>query len=88
MPCFLQVRCKNEKICSKEGTKIIVTDRNDNTYTGLVLSQKAFGEMAVSGKDGLLLSYGVVDVEFKRLICLVFSIMGFCFVLLDLPYFD
>ncbi|KAL0560934.1 hypothetical protein IC582_001351 [Cucumis melo] len=66
--CF-QVRCKNEKICSKEGTKIIVTDRNDNTYTGLVLSQKAFGEMAVSGKDGLLLSYGVVDVEFKRIPC-------------------
>lgn len=68
---FLQVRCKNDKICTKEGTKIVVTDRNDNTYTGLVLSQKAFGEMAVSGKDGLLMSYGVVDVEFKR--CLGFQ---------------
>lgn len=45
---------------------MVVTDRNDNTYTGFVLSQKGFAEMAVDGKDGLLLSYGVVDVEFKR----------------------
>ncbi|XP_023529766.1 expansin-like A2 [Cucurbita pepo subsp. pepo] len=66
--CF-QVRCKNEALCNKEGTKIVVTDGNESSQTDLVISKKAFGEMALSGKEELLIIEGVVDVEFKRVPC-------------------
>ena len=63
----MQVRCKNEALCNKEGTKIVVTDGNESSQTGLVISKKAFSEMALSGKEELLIIEGVVDVQFKRL---------------------
>ncbi|XP_023529771.1 expansin-like A2 [Cucurbita pepo subsp. pepo] len=66
--CF-RVRCKNKEMCNKEGTKIVVTDGNESSQTGLVISKKAFSEMALSGKEELLIIEGVVDVQFKRVPC-------------------
>ena len=62
-----QIRCKNSKMCSKAGTKVIMTDVNKgNNKTDFVLSSRAFRAMALTGKDLQLLKLGVVDVEHKR----------------------
>nr|BCS58930.1 expansin-like protein [Sesamum indicum] len=62
--CF-QMRCKNEDICSKEGTRIIVSDRNEDNGTDFVLSSRGFMGMAKGmGQDILKLGGG--DVEYKR----------------------
>ncbi|KAL3539133.1 hypothetical protein ACH5RR_002499 [Cinchona calisaya] len=66
--CF-QIRCKNTKLCSKEGTKVIVTDLNKSNETDFVLSSRAFRGMAVQGKDQQLLKLGLVDVQYKRVPC-------------------
>jgi hypothetical protein len=66
--CF-QIRCKNPRVCSSKGTKVIVTDMNYNNKTDFVLSSRAFREMANQGKDQDLLKLGIVDVEYKRVPC-------------------
>ncbi|CAO2815712.1 unnamed protein product [Amaranthus hypochondriacus] len=67
--CF-QIRCKNSKMCSKAGTKVIMTDVNKgNNNTDFVLSSRAFRAMALTGKDLQLLKLGLVDVEYKRIPC-------------------
>ncbi|XP_010690270.2 expansin-like A2 [Beta vulgaris subsp. vulgaris] len=67
--CF-QIRCKNSAICSKAGTKVIMTDVNkSNNRTDFVLSSRAFKAMALPGKDLQVLKLGLVDVEYKRVAC-------------------
>ncbi|MCL7025066.1 hypothetical protein MKW94_020001 [Papaver nudicaule] len=66
--CF-QIRCKNQKICSSGGTKVIITDLNHKNKTDFVLSNRAFRAMAVDGKSRDLLKLRVVDVEYKRIPC-------------------
>ncbi|KAL0383875.1 UNVERIFIED_CONTAM: Expansin-like A2 [Sesamum radiatum] len=66
--CF-QMRCKNEDICSKEGTTIVVSDRNHDNGTDFVLSSRGFMGMAKKGMGQDILKLGVVDVEYKRIPC-------------------
>ncbi|KAL1196145.1 Expansin-like A1 [Cardamine amara subsp. amara] len=68
--CF-QVRCKNPTLCSTKGTTVMVTDLNKNNQTDLVLSSRAFRAMAkpILGADKALLKQGLVDIEYKRVIC-------------------
>ncbi|CAM8899362.1 unnamed protein product [Rhodiola kirilowii] len=66
--CF-QIRCKDSNICSKNGTKVIVTDLNNSHETDLVLSSRAFSDMAVPGMDRDLFRLGIVDVEYRRVPC-------------------
>lgn len=66
--CF-QIRCKNSDMCSKAGTKVILTDMNKSNNTDLVLSSKAFRAMALPGKDLQVLKLGTVDVEYRRIPC-------------------
>ncbi|KAK1427019.1 hypothetical protein QVD17_15701 [Tagetes erecta] len=66
--CF-QMRCKDSKVCSKEGTQVIVTDLNKNNETDFVVSGRAFKAMANKGMANNLLKLGVVDVEYKRVPC-------------------
>ncbi|RZC55017.1 hypothetical protein C5167_013874 [Papaver somniferum] len=66
--CF-QIRCKNQKICSNGGTKVILTDLNHNNKTDFVLSNRAFRAMANDGMSHDLLKLGIVDVEYKRIPC-------------------
>ncbi|KAH6768667.1 expansin-like A1 [Perilla frutescens var. frutescens] len=66
--CF-QIRCKNEKICSKEGIRTIATDRNHDNTTDFVLSSRAFMGMANKGMEQQLLKLGIADVEYKRVPC-------------------
>uniref|UniRef100_A0A803NDU3 Uncharacterized protein n=1 Tax=Chenopodium quinoa TaxID=63459 RepID=A0A803NDU3_CHEQI len=66
--CF-QIRCKNSGMCSKAGTKVIMTDVNkSNNSSDFVLSSRALRAMALHGKDQQILKLGVVDVEYKSLI--------------------
>ncbi|RRT66919.1 hypothetical protein B296_00039737 [Ensete ventricosum] len=64
--CF-QVRCKNTKICSSGGVKVILTDLNKISDTGLVLSRPAYAAMARYGMAKELKKLGFVDVEYKRI---------------------
>lgn len=67
--CF-QIRCKNSGMCSKAGTKVVLTDVNDkDNSTDFVLSSRALRAMALPGKDLQLIKLGLVDVEYKRIPC-------------------
>lgn len=66
--CY-QMRCKNPKLCTKNGTTIIVTDVNNSNHTDFVISSRAFRAMANKGMDKYMLGLGVVDVEYKRIPC-------------------
>lgn len=62
----LQIRCNNEKICSKEGTTVTVTDRNHDNATDFVLSSRAFSAMAKKGMGPQVLKLGIANVEYRR----------------------
>jgi len=66
--CF-QIRCKNARLCTKQGTKVIVTDLNKNNQTDFVLSSRAFMGMANKGMGQDILKLGLVDVEYQRVPC-------------------
>ncbi|THU65696.1 hypothetical protein C4D60_Mb05t06370 [Musa balbisiana] len=66
--CF-QVRCKNTKICSSGGVKVILTDLNRITDTDLALNRPAYAAMARYGMAKELKKLGIVDVEYKRIPC-------------------
>ncbi|KAF5449089.1 hypothetical protein F2P56_029571 [Juglans regia] len=66
--CF-QIRCKNKTLCTGKGTRVILTDRNDNNQLDFVLSIKAFTAMALQGMSQHVLDQGIVDVEYKRIPC-------------------
>lgn len=61
-----QVRCKNTKICSSGGVKVILTDLNRITDTDLALNRPAYAAMARYGMAKELKKLGIVDVEYKR----------------------
>jgi hypothetical protein len=63
---LLQIRCKNTNLCSGEGTRVILTDLNNNNQTDFVLSSRAFKAMAQKDQDQHILKLGIVDVEYKR----------------------
>lgn len=66
--CF-QIRCKDNYLCSKAGTKVILTDLNTNNKNDFVLSNRAFKAMANPGKDLDVEKLGITDVEYKRIPC-------------------
>nr|AVT44078.1 EXLA1 [Osmanthus fragrans] len=66
--CF-QIRCKDNSLCSKEGTTVIVTDRNTDNKTDFVVSSRAFMAMAKKGMDQNILKLGIANVEYKRVPC-------------------
>lgn len=66
--CF-QIRCKNTGLCSRGGTRVILTDLNHDNQTDLVLSSKAFMAMANKGMGPDVLKLGIADVEYKRVPC-------------------
>ncbi|KAL9258223.1 Expansin-like A2-like protein [Drosera capensis] len=63
------IRCNNTALCSKAGTKVILTDYNYSNFTGFVLSSRAFQAMANPGLGKNVSTLGVVDVEYKRIPC-------------------
>nr|QHQ74418.1 expansin-like A1 [Stylosanthes guianensis] len=66
--CF-QIRCKDSKLCSKSGTRVVVTDLNRDNKTDFVLSSRAFQSLALKGKAQYLLKLGITDIEYKRVPC-------------------
>ncbi|GAB2291896.1 hypothetical protein Dimus_026145 [Dionaea muscipula] len=66
--CF-QIRCNNTALCSKAGTKVMLSDYNYSNFTGFVLSNKAFLAMASTGMAQNLSILGIVDAEYKRIPC-------------------
>ncbi|CAL0304324.1 unnamed protein product [Lupinus luteus] len=66
--CF-QIRCKNPTLCTKAGTRVVVSDLNHNNQTDFVLSSRAFTAMAQKGMAQQILKLGIVDIEYKRVPC-------------------
>ncbi|CAL9045368.1 expansin-like A2 [Musa acuminata AAA Group] len=66
--CF-QVRCKNRRLCSTGGVRVILTDLSKSNTTDLVLSPRAFTAMARDGTAQELKRLGILDVEYKRIPC-------------------
>ncbi|XP_038888869.1 expansin-like A3 [Benincasa hispida] len=67
--CY-QIRCKDKKICSKTGTKVILIDQNvQSNRTDFILSKKAFSAMAQKGHQKNILRRGTLDIEYKRMPC-------------------
>lgn len=66
--CF-RIKCKNPKLCSKQGTRVVVTDLNTSNQTDFVLSSNAFKAMANKAMGDTLLKQGLVDVDYRRVPC-------------------
>lgn len=66
--CF-QLRCKNPKLCTKQGTKVVVTDFHGDNKTDFVLSPKAFSAMAQKGMNKYIAKLSILDAEYKRIPC-------------------
>ncbi|KAJ4776471.1 Expansin-like family protein [Rhynchospora pubera] len=66
--CF-EVRCKDERLCKKEGVKVIVTDMSRNNQTGFVLSKEAFMALGHDGMAHDLMQHETLDVQFRRTPC-------------------
>ncbi|KAH9617866.1 hypothetical protein KSS87_021812 [Heliosperma pusillum] len=66
--CF-QIRCSNSALCSKSGTKVIMTDLNKDSNVDFVLSSRAFKAMAKPGMDQGVLKLGIANIEYKRIPC-------------------
>ncbi|XP_038887206.1 expansin-like A1 [Benincasa hispida] len=66
--CY-KVRCKDRRMCTTKGVKVVLTDQNHDNRTDFVLSKKAFSTMARKDKIQKLLNLGTIDVEYKRIPC-------------------
>ncbi|CAJ1933929.1 unnamed protein product [Sphenostylis stenocarpa] len=66
--CF-QIRCKNSSVCSKVGTRVVLTDLNHDNRTDFVLSSRAFSALAQKGMSQQILKLGILDIEHKRVPC-------------------
>eukprot|EP01018_Ginkgo_biloba_P023046 Gb_24808 [translate_table: standard] len=65
----LIIRCTDPQLCTKNGTKIVVTDLTQNNQTDFVVTQRAFVSMAAPDKGDQLLKAGIVGLEYKRIPC-------------------
>ncbi|KAF8405500.1 hypothetical protein HHK36_010407 [Tetracentron sinense] len=67
--CF-QLRCMNTTLCSRKGTKVVLTDLNNDNKIEFVLSRRAFKAMANKGmSQEILKPWFVDDMEYKRVPC-------------------
>ncbi|CAA2973877.1 expansin-like B1 [Olea europaea subsp. europaea] len=66
--CY-QVRCNIPTHCSEEGTQVVVTDYGEGDRTDFILSTRGYAKLAQPGMAAELFSYGVVDIEYRRIPC-------------------
>ncbi|KAJ4717305.1 Expansin-like [Melia azedarach] len=69
--CY-RMRCKNKRLCKKEGTTVMVTDEltnNNSSKIDFALSRKAYMAMANKGMEKELLKHGTIHVTYKRYPC-------------------
>ncbi|KAK4798671.1 hypothetical protein SAY86_030997 [Trapa natans] len=66
--CF-QVRCRNEKLCSKEGARVMVTGLGNTNTSDFMLNSRAFAAMATAGMSRDILQHGKIDIQYKRVPC-------------------
>lgn len=64
---FYQVRCSNSALCSDNGVTVVITDSGSGHNTDFILSQRAFGRMALNTDAAAsLLALGVLDIQYRR----------------------
>ncbi|XVF52527.1 hypothetical protein PTKIN_Ptkin05aG0025500 [Pterospermum kingtungense] len=66
--CY-QVRCTNPRLCTDDGVYVVVTDYGEGDNTDFIHSPRAYARMAKPDTAAELFSYGVVEVEYKRIPC-------------------
>ena len=64
-----QVRCTTPEICADEGVNIVVTDHGEGDRTDFILSPRAYSKLARPNDVSKLFSYGVVEIEYRRISC-------------------
>ena len=64
-----QVRCTTPQYCADEGVNIVVTDYGEGDKTDFILSTRAYAKLARPNVVSQLFSYGVVDIEYRRISC-------------------
>jgi hypothetical protein len=67
----VQVRCTNERLCKKEGVKILVTDKSRTNQTGFVLSKEAFIALGHDSMAHDLMQHRNLHVQFRRLVVII-----------------
>ncbi|XP_030948569.1 expansin-like B1 isoform X2 [Quercus lobata] len=66
--CY-QVRCTTPEVCADEGVNIVVTDHGEGDRTDFILSPRAYSKLARPNDVSKLFSYGVVEIEYRRISC-------------------
>ncbi|KAK9984800.1 hypothetical protein SO802_034325 [Lithocarpus litseifolius] len=66
--CY-QVRCTTPQYCADEGANVVVTDYGEGDKTDFILSPRAYAKLARPNVELQLFSYGVVDIEYRRISC-------------------
>ncbi|XP_074315941.1 expansin-like B1 [Silene latifolia] len=65
--CY-QVKCKAGG-CTDEGVTVVATDFGIGDRTDFIFPARVYSKMAQADFEGELLSYGVVDIEYRRVPC-------------------
>ncbi|XP_006662029.1 expansin-B9-like [Oryza brachyantha] len=68
--CY-EVKCEKPVACSKKPVTVFITDMNYEPISAyhFDLSGKAFGAMALPGKESDLRHAGIIDMQFRRVRC-------------------
>ncbi|KAG0466377.1 hypothetical protein HPP92_017957 [Vanilla planifolia] len=66
--CY-QVRCTYPGLCNANGVIVVATDFGVGQDTDFILGARSFAKLAESNMVSQLMSYGVVDVEYRRISC-------------------
>ncbi|CAL5082905.1 unnamed protein product [Urochloa decumbens] len=66
--CF-QMRCKDAKLCSSRGVRVVLTDFHRSNRTDFLLGGPAFAGLAKPGMAHELKSLDALSVEYKRIPC-------------------
>eukprot|EP01018_Ginkgo_biloba_P023060 Gb_29322 [translate_table: standard] len=66
--CY-QIRCIDPNLCTKTGEKLMVIDFTESDQTDFVVTTEIFSNLALPGREHELFRMGIVDIEYKRIVC-------------------
>ncbi|WJX94801.1 hypothetical protein P8452_76183 [Trifolium repens] len=66
--CY-QVRCKIPQYCDENGATLVVTDYGEGDRTDFIMSPRGYSRLGRNADASAeLFKYGVVDIEYKRVL--------------------
>uniref|UniRef100_A0ACD5UMI3 Uncharacterized protein n=1 Tax=Avena sativa TaxID=4498 RepID=A0ACD5UMI3_AVESA len=64
-----QMRCRDAKVCSNRGVRVVLTDFHTNNRTDFLLGGPAFVGLAKPGMAQQLRRLGALSIQYKRIPC-------------------